>query len=130
METMGRGGEGRVSALAEMSMAVARETFGQFLSRLRGRERPTDVARRVGFRISPRYITTLEGDYRGDVNRLFWDLWQRAGYPIPPGAAELTPETRQLVAGYLAASREQREMIRRILAEALERAGRDEAPPA
>lgn len=118
-------------------------TLGQFLQALRGFERPSDVQRRMarqGRDITSRYITMLENDavkepgtviletladaYQGRLgwerDALFWHLWQLAGYPLPPGYAEMTPDVRRLVVHFLKLDTAGREAM---IQEARERAG-------
>lgn len=107
--------------MAGLVKAMTEETFGQYLAWLRGDARPTDVARRIGFALTPQYIGQLEWKakpgaiqsdtivklaqahkdhpiYGGDFQKAFWDLWQRAGFPLPPGYQELRDEERQALA--------------------------------
>lgn len=139
-----------MTAMVMVATRVAEETFGQYLKRLRGKERLADVQRRMGGRITAQYLGTLEErskpgaiktptlwvlaeayaeHYHDNVEEAFWDLWRRAGYPLPPGYAELNPETRRLVVVYLAVDEAQRARIREMLAKAKEDAERGEEPP-
>lgn len=95
----------RLMSAAETGTGVS---FGAWLTHLRGRERIADVVRRVGHQITQQHLSRLEGQERAGqleyktllvlaeaywegnyVSRetAFWDLWERAGYPLPVGYA-------------------------------------------
>lgn len=89
-----------------LGVAVQVMTFGQWLHHLRRRESPTSVSKRINLAISAAHLIRLEEKPEPGGIRLgtlvllakaywednypseevaFWDLWQRAGYPLPLG---------------------------------------------
>lgn len=128
---------------APVRVLVAEETFGEFLETLRGEEKAASVARRMtrlGYDITSSYIgklernqvqepgtgilTTLAEAYRdrwpAGRDALFWELWRRAGYPLPPGYFEANERERAILAGLYRLTPERRAEFEREIREEAE----------